>query len=163
MGVSISSNSSRVKEFIGQLKSDFPAYGFKVGDQDHWSPGHNTITYNPHRTLKELQFCVLHELAHAELKHKNYSSDIELLKLEAEAWALAAKIGRKYKVQITQEHIQHCLDSYRDWLHRRSACPNCGLRVLQTSSENYECFNCHKTWAVTPDRFTRAYRKQKVA
>lgn len=162
MAATTSSNNSKINRFIDILKTEFPAYGFCIGKHDHWSPEYQKVTYNPDRPYRELQFCILHELAHAELNHKNYNSDIELLKLESEAWSLAAKLGKRYKVKITEEHIQRCLDSYRDWLHGRSACPSCSLRVLQTDAQHYECFNCHKTWAVTPDRFTRAYRKQKT-
>lgn len=157
-----SSNKTLNKQFIDRLKTDYPTYGFNEGDHDHWSPGHNTITYGLDKDVRDFQHCVLHELAHAELGHKNYSSDVELLKLESSAWDLASKIGRNYGISIPEEHIQHCLDTYRDWLHRRSACPDCGLRTLQVDPTNYECYNCHKKWAVSTDRFSRSYRKTKT-
>lgn len=157
------SNSQSLNNFLLRIKQDYPRYGFKPGKQDHWSPGKQIITYNPDKPLAESSVALLHELAHAELNHTTYTSDLELLKLESQAWKLAAKIGKQYEVIITNDHIQNCLDTYRDWLHQRSACPNCTMRVLQTNPSKYECFNCHTEWAVTADRFSRSYRKTKIA
>ena len=147
-----------LKSFISQLKKDFPEFSFKAGKQDHWSPKSNTITYKARVPLREMQYGVLHELAHARLGHINYHSDFELLKLEGAAWELAAKLGRKYKVKISQQHIQNCLDTYRDWLHARSRCPTCGVHVLQKDPRHYHCFNCGTEWSVTSGRFVRPYR-----
>ncbi len=108
--------------------------------------------------MGESSYGVLHELAHAQLGHRNYHSDFELIKLESLAWELAAEIGRKYKVEIDDEHIQNCLDTYRDWLHARSLCPSCGMHVLQKDPHHYRCFNCGAQWRVTSGHFVRPYR-----
>jgi hypothetical protein len=60
-------------------------------------------------------------------------------------------------VIIDEEHIQNCLDTYRDWLHKRSTCPRCDSHGLQTS-EQYKCYNCRAVWRVGNERFCRAYR-----
>jgi len=151
--------SKQSETFIDNLKSDYPQFKFEHGRQDYWSPGSNTITYNSARSLPELQYGLLHELSHALLKHHNYTSDFELLKLESEAWHKAAQIGSKYGVIIREDHIQNCLDTYRDWLHHRSTCPTCGLHVIQSSPHKYHCFNCQTEWSVTNGRFVRAYRR----
>jgi hypothetical protein len=137
------------------LSIDYPAYKFIPGTQEHWSPKNKTITYNPDHPI----FGLLHELAHAVLSHSTYHSDFELLKMESDAWKLAASIGQKYNVQIDEVHIQNCLDTYRDWLHRRSACPSCGTHVLQKDSSKYHCYNCQTSWHVSSGRFVRPYRK----
>ena len=147
------------KPFIQQLAGDYPQFKFVSGLEDHWSAKSDTITYNSKRPADLLRYSVLHELAHALLGHTSYTSDFELLKLEAEAWSLAAKIGRKYKVKVDNEHIQNCLDTYRDWLHQRSACPKCGMHVLQSDASHYHCYNCQTKWQVTTKRFARPYRK----
>lgn len=152
-------SSTTSEQFVEQLKIDYPQFKFRRGSQDHWSPGSNTIIYNQERPLIDLQYGLLHELAHALLGHKNYSSDFELLKLEAAAWETAAKIGKNYGLEIDEDHIQNCLDTYRDWLHRRSTCPSCGIHVFQENPKYYVCFNCQTRWSVSPDRFVRAYRK----
>jgi hypothetical protein len=144
-----------VNPLVKRLRTDYPQFIFKAGAQEHWSPKTKTITYEP----DQHGYGLLHELAHALLGHNNYHSDFELLKLESLAWQKAAEIGLKYGVEIDDEHIQNCLDTYRDWLHRRSKCPTCGIHVMQTNAKTYKCFNCGSSWQVSPGRFARSYRK----
>lgn len=151
--------NDKVDAFITKLAVDFPDFVFKAGKQEHWSPKDRTIIFNSKQPIEDLQYGVLHELAHGLLGHENYQTDFELLKLESQAWEKAAEIGKKYKISISDDHIQNCLDTYREWLHRRSACPNCGMHVLQESPKTYKCFNCHKEWKVSSGRFVRSYRK----
>ena len=151
--------SSTTKRFIEQLAKDYPGFSIERGKQEHWSPRTNAITFNPKQTPERIRFGILHELAHALLGNTSYQSDFELLKMESEAWHLAAKIGLKYGVTISDDHIQNCLDTYRDWLHRRSQCPTCGLHVIQETNTNYKCFNCGSTWNVSSGRFVRPYRR----
>jgi hypothetical protein len=153
------SSANQSEAFIDRLVQDFPSFKFVAGQQDHWSPSSKTIFYNPSRPLIELQYSLLHELSHALLGHHDYGSDFELLKLESEAWVHAAQLGTMYDVIISDDHIQTCLDTYRDWLHRRSTCPACGMHVAQKDSQTYKCFNCQTEWSVTNSRFVRAYRK----
>lgn len=162
MGVTNTSNKM-VEDFIDCLSIDYPQFKFESGKQDHWSPKTHTIIYDPQQQIDNLKAGVMHELAHAILGHNTYHSDFELLKLESKAWELAAKIGPKYDVIIDDDHIQNCLDTYRDWLHSRSTCPTCGTHVLQNDPSHYRCFNCHSLWQVSSGRFARAYRKTKMA
>jgi DNA-directed RNA polymerase subunit RPC12/RpoP len=150
---------SDVEVFIAELKKDYPQFKFKAGKQDFWSPGSKTITYNPESPLRKLQYSLLHELSHALLDHQKYTTDFELLKMETEAWHKATEISPKYGLEINQDHVQNCLDTYRDWLHRRSRCPRCGMHVLQDNQGSYKCFNCQTKWSVTDKRFTRTYRR----
>jgi hypothetical protein len=148
-----------IKKFTQQLGQDYPDFKFKSGAQDNWSPGAHTITFNKNQPAAQIQQGILHELAHAVLGHKDYQSDFELLKMESEAWELTVKMSKKYHVKVDQDHVQNCLDTYRDWLHQRSTCPKCGMHVLQKDSGNYQCFNCRTRWHVTSERFVRPYRK----
>ncbi len=150
---------AKTRNFVSQLKIDFPDFTFKEGSDEHWSPKNKTITYNPDQPQIKLYCGLLHEVAHAILGHLNYNGDFELLKLEGEAWELAITIGQKYEVKIDEDHIQNCLDTYRDWLHRRSSCPNCGTHVLQRDVSSYQCFNCQTVWQVSSGRFVRPYRR----
>lgn len=147
------------EKFINRIKADYKQFNFRPGKHEHWSPKTNTITYSLEENYEELKYGLLHELSHALLDHNNYHSDFELLKLETEAWELAAKIGKKYGVKLDDEHIQDCLDTYRNWLHRRSTCPVCGMHVFQKNSKTYQCFNCHAIWSVSSGRFVRSYRR----
>lgn len=152
-----------IKHFIERIKTDYPKFKFKPGSQEYWSPETSTITFNPEHSYLELYYGVLHELAHAILGHSSYRIDFELLKMESDAWELAAKIAKGYGIRIDEDHIQNCLDTYRDWLHRRSTCPSCATHVLQKDSNHYECYNCKAVWSVSSDRFVRSYRKTKTA
>lgn len=145
--------------FIEKIKADYPQFKFKAGSQEHWSPKTQTITYEQTNTAEGLKYGLLHELAHALLGHSSYHSDFELLKLESHAWQMAAKIGKKYGVKVDEDHIQNCLDTYRDWLHRRSKCPTCAVHVMQTNATTYKCFNCGAGWKVSAGRFARSYRR----
>lgn len=62
----------------------------------------------------------------------------------------------------SEDHIQDCLDSYRDWLHKRSLCPDCRLSSIQINERTYACIFCHKQWHVTAERFCRPYRRNAV-
>lgn len=155
----LSSKQSKSDVFIRTLQTNYPGFKFKAGKQDHWSPSSKTIIYNPDRPLNELKQSLLHELSHALLDHRDFKSDFELLKLEAEAWAKASELATQYDLVISEDHIQDCLDTYRDWIHRRSTCPSCGVHVLQQDSQTYRCFNCQHEWSVTSGRFVRSYRK----
>lgn len=146
--------------FVNRLIKDYPQFKFTPGSQEHWSPRTNTITYCESEAPDELRYGLLHELAHALLGHDTYNSDFELLKLEVQAWDMAVKIGKKYGIKLDNDHIQDCLDTYRDWLHRRSKCPACGMHVLQKDSNSYQCFNCGTAWQVSARRFARAYRRK---
>ena len=165
MGATLSSAKKPLRpglaiDFIKNLQRDYPDLCFTPGKREHWSPRSKTITYNPAQSPPSLRSGVLHELAHAQLGHSTYDSDLELIKLEAEAWELAAKIGKKYGARISHDHIQNCLDTYRDWLHRRSTCPTCRSHGLQQDPGSYRCLNCQAKWSVTSDHFARAYRRR---
>ena len=93
-------------------------------------------------------WALLHEIAHAQLEHKKYGTDFSLLKLETQAWSLAKQISIRYNVTIDEDYVQDCLDTYRDWLHKRAKCPTCGVVSLQRKDLIYQCFNCSTNWQV---------------
>jgi hypothetical protein len=102
---------------------------------------------------------LLHETGHGLLVHADYQSDLELLHMEVAAWEKAKELGQAFGVQIDPNHIEDCLDTYRDWLHRRSTCPTCGSVSLQHNSTEYHCHNCNAMWQVSSSRFCRPYRQ----
>jgi hypothetical protein len=127
-----------------------------------WSPRQQVITYRaaPHPTELD-EWALLHEAGHAQLGHKTYNSDLELLLLEVAAWEKAIETAASLGVVIDEEHIQDCLDTYRDWLHQRSNCPVCKNTCLQVSASTYRCHNCTTEWRVSTSRFCRAYRRRQ--
>jgi len=152
-----------MEQLLSKLKETFPQLRFSPGSTFLWSPETNEVFYDERKTVNNKRiWSLLHETGHALLGHKSYQADIELLKLEVAAWQKAQEIASDFGIKIDEEHIQDCLDTYRDWLHARSICPTCTTRCLQQSDmHHYRCHNCHTTWKVTPSRFARAYRSVK--
>jgi hypothetical protein len=136
-------------DFVAMLTTDYPAVSFVAGDSFVWSPAKNQITFAHNQENQEhATWALIHEVAHYILNHKKYKSDLELLKLESQAWSKANEIAKLYKIEIDQDHIQDCLDTYRDWLHTRAKCPKCGVVSMQRADLNYQCFNCKSVWSV---------------
>lgn len=144
------------------LKKDYLGLVFESGEEFCWSPKTNTVVYGRGKASPDAEWALLHEVGHALLEHHNYKSDLELISLESQAWEKAKELGQKYGYEIDADHIEDCMDTYRDWLHQRSACPTCSTQSLQQDARHYKCFNCAQTWTVTSSRFCRPYRRKET-
>jgi hypothetical protein len=143
---------------IDTLSAMYPQLQFCVADRFYWSPKSQQIFYKPSPEAVN-GWKLLHEVGHALLEHTSYNSDLELLELEVAAWEKAQQLAYELKINIEANYIQDCLDTYRDWLHKRSTCPTCDILSLQEAPEQYHCFNCDTWWRVSPSRFCRTYRQ----
>ena len=152
-----------MKSLLHQLQKDHPTIAFAAASRFYWSPKAQVVYYDPNKLDAPAQWALLHELSHGLLGHTNYKTDFELLQLEAAAWAKAKLLAKSYTIKIDEEHLQDCLDTYREWLHARSTCPACTEHGLQRDSREYTCINCGNEWLVSASRFCRPYRKQKTA
>lgn len=133
------------KKLLANISQDFSDYNFAAGDIFKWSPTTKTITYR--LAEKNSAWLILHEIAHAELSHNNYNADINLLRYESAAWDYAKRnLQNKYSINICDNFVQDCLDTYRDWLHSRSICPACKQTGIQTKKNTYSCLNCRYSW-----------------
>jgi len=124
-----------------------------------WEPETNTITY-PKDTAQNEQFyfSLFHEIGHAKLMHNSFKSDLELLKIERSAWDTACCVANTFDVDIDSDHIESCMDTYRDWLYARSLCPTCKQCGLQTAKTQYSCAFCGAHWKVNASRLCRVTR-----
>ena len=148
-----------IKDIKKAIKSQLPEIRFIPSDKFYWTPETKTIYYDKKSRGNTADLALLHEIGHAKLNHKVYSSDFNLIQLELEAWEEAKQIAKDLGIKIDLNHIEDCLDTYRDWMAKRSQCPGCGVRNLQqTNSKQYSCYNCRSKWKVTPSRFCRPYR-----
>lgn len=148
-----------MEEMLYKLQQQFPAFTFRAGRGFYWSPGTNEIFYRPGAHGPHGVWSLLHETSHALLGHSGYGSDFELVRLEAKTWERTKQLAAELGVTVNEDHIQDCLDTYRDWLHGRSICPRCGNKsVQQPGGRQYRCFNCHMIWRVSTSRFCRTYR-----
>lgn len=146
---------------LNSLQRLLPGIAFQKGEAFSWSPAHATVTYCSTPGSKAL-WALLHETGHAILDHKAYRDDIDLLQKEVAAWQKAKELAQENDIAINENHIQDCLDTYRDWLHQRSTCPRCGTVSLQVSSCEYLCHNCNAAWQVSTSRMCRPYRLSKT-
>lgn len=125
--------------FFDRLIEDFSDYRFILGAKFKFRPS-KTIVIGPPEPFSWL--LTLHEVGHAICKHKGFRMDVERLKMENQAWEEARKLAVRYKVTVDEGLIQGQLDTYRDWLHQKSRCPDCGLTRFQTPDGQYHCPRC---------------------
>lgn len=151
-------------DIIDSLQRRFPHLTFHEGAIFSWSPETQEIFYDATKPQESRIWSLLHETGHALLEHQSYRTDLELISLEIAAWEKAKQLAHEFQIEIDEEHIQDCLDTYRDWLYQRSVCPRCNNKSLQQDDiAFYQCFNCHTAWKVAPSRFCRAYRATQKA
>lgn len=136
---------------FNRLKRDYPEFRFEESTEFWWSAKTNTV----HLSLgdEEAKSFSLHELSHAVLNHKGYGNDIDLIKMERDAWHYAStKLAVKYGITISDQLIQDNLDTYREWLHARSKCPACETTGIQTKNHTYRCLGCGFQWRTNDAR-----------
>jgi len=144
---------------LSQLKNNYPQFSFKLGTNFLWSPSDNTIYYD--KSIDYRPVFLLHELAHALLGHNSYDRDIQLITMERQAWDYTKELAPPYGIIIPDDIIQSNLDSYRDWIHDRSTCPNCKATGIQTEKFVYSCPACSHQWRVNEAR-TCALRRYGI-
>ena len=138
-----------ITSLLTKLQADYPTITFSKAADFRWSPPEKTVYYtnDPHADA-----LLLHELSHSLLNHSLYIKDIDLIKMERDAWEKARHLAPQYEVVLSDDIIQPHLDSYRDWLHARSTCPTCGATGVQTKQATYHCVACGATWRVNEAR-----------
>lgn len=148
---------------LTKIKLDFPDITFKKGDVFSWFPKTQTVFYKNLRQKNDFAQ-LLHEIAHAKLQHESYQRDITLIDMERSAWEYAVDMlapAYNLPLQMDDDIVQDSLDSYRNWLHSRSICPNCEAVGMEIAKHRYRCLQCHSEWRVNEARSCelRRYRK----
>ncbi len=139
-----------MSSLIHKLKTTYPDISFTEGEQFLWSPSERTVYYRTGQANST--HLLLHELSHALLGHREYRRDVELVAMETVAWDEAKKYADTYKVRLNEAIIQDHLDTYREWLHARSTCPQCSANGYQTEASHYQCPACSHEWKVNEAR-----------
>lgn len=150
---------SNTDNFLEIIQRTYPDLKLIKDDTFYWSPTDNAIHYSEIVDQVD-KWSLLHEVGHALCEHTTFKTDFDLLLIEVEAWEKAKIIAEKLKITIDSDHIEDCLDTYRDWLYLRSTCPSCSSTSLQLDDHTYSCINCRQTWQVTKSRQKRCYRKK---
>lgn len=125
--------------FLARIKSDFPDYRFISGKRFSFRPP-KTIMIGPEEPNDSL--LLLHELGHALSGHRDFDTSVRRVKMEREAWDKAEELALKYSVYFDEELVENELDTYREWLHKKTCCPRCKLTMYQTPDGIYHCPKC---------------------
>jgi len=146
---------------IKRVMADHPQFKFVGGQQFKWSPANGAIYFSQTDLDSSPSglWSLLHELGHALLGHKDFTSDIELIKIERAAWDKAIAVAGGYGITIDPDHVEDCIDTYRGWLNQRSTCPACSQTSVQNESQEYTCLNCGSAWQVPRSQACRIVRK----
>ncbi|MCL5093601.1 MAG: hypothetical protein M1355_00475 [Patescibacteria group bacterium] len=105
------------------------------------------------------KLALLHEIAHMKLGHFSYKYDLELFKMEIDAWEEAKVMAKEYLVKVDESHIDDCLLSYDKWVTKRATCPRCKSFGLQKTETLFSCVSCDSQWKVNKSRNKRILRK----
>lgn len=143
---------------IDNLAKDLPDISFKASDSFYWSPEEKTVYYIELPSGKNDSLLLFHELGHALLGHQGYSRDVELLRMENDAWEKGLALAKEYpsqfklnepkEAEMVDNFVQSNLDTYRDWMHARSTCPACTATGFQVGPKEYSCPACSQKWSV---------------
>lgn len=125
--------------FLARIKRDHPEITFRTGAKFAFRPP-KTIVVGPTEERDDL--LLLHELGHALCGHVTFDTGAKRLKMEREAWEKAREIAAVYGVDFDDSLVEAELDTYRDWLDKKSRCPRCGLTCYQTPDGVYHCPRC---------------------
>ena len=139
-----------ISSLIHKLKTDYPKFSFIEAEQFSWSPDTHTVNYS--RGPAHASSLLLHELSHGVLDHHQYERDVQLLAIETAAWEKAKELAEHYHVRLTENTIQDHLDTYREWMHARSTCPECTATGYQSTKSTYSCPACTHEWRVNEAR-----------
>lgn len=146
-------------KLLRNLIAEYPNINFQPGRHFKWSAGKKILFYN--LSLQNASALLLHELSHVLLGHDSFELDVELVNKESVAWKYAQKeLAPRYNVNITDDTIEDAMDSYREWLHKRSLCPECDTSAFQTKTGTYKCLACRCQWRANDarERHLRRYR-----
>lgn len=146
---------------INSLTQDFPEFIFQNASAFWWSAQQKTVYIDPN--AQNAASFILHELSHAVLGHQGYKRDIDLIKLERDAWDYAQNtLAPRYKITLHDDHVQDNLETYREWLHSRSTCPECDTTGLQMKTHIYRCLTCGHLWRVNEARLCALRRYSTI-
>lgn len=149
--------------WLETLRANYPDITFvENNDTFRWSPQTRSVYVAQLEGERDL-ITLLHETGHALARHDTYTQDIQLLKLERKAWEIARDtLAPLFAIAISEDIIEEALDSYRDWLHARSICPECHSTGVQSNESHYRCLACATVWKVNDAR-TCQLRRYKVS
>ena len=147
-----------IQSIIDVYKSTF---NFQLNDCYRWNPETRTVNYAKQSISEPKDVSAfLHELSHGILEHEDFEYDVDLLRMEMQAWNLANELSIKHGVDFHEDYSQSCLESYRVWIAERSTCPECDQTTLESAPQSYCCFNCSTSWKVSKQQMCQIQRRR---
>lgn len=131
------------RAFLNKIITAFPEFIYKPGKKFIFRPK-KTIYYE--EKSSNFPLLLLHETAHALLKHYSFATSLERLTLERDAWKKTHALCKKFAQPFDADFAEKNLDTYRDWLHQKTLCKVCGLTCLELNSESLFCPFCQKVY-----------------
>lgn len=128
--------------FLARVKADFSEVRFVLGCRFSFRPPRTVVFSNSDGTNGTRELLLLHELGHFLTGRFDFRTEVERLKIEVMAWEKARELAPLYGVFVDEDLIESELDSYRDYLHQKSRCPDCGLTRFQTPDAIWHCPQC---------------------
>lgn len=134
---------------IEQIFAEFAHHEFMADSDFYFDAADDVIYYDASRLSTNLgALSLLHEIAHAELAHFDFRTDLELFAMETQAWAKTRELAQRHGIACSDRYIRSCLNTYSRWIDQRSTCPTCDNFSLQTDSSTYQCFSCQARWRI---------------
>ena len=126
---------TNITNLLSVLENDYPELVFRNGKRFLFRPPKTVVIGSDEENADLL---LLHEVGHALSCHRSFDTDIRRLKMEREAWEKARELAKQYGVEFDDEIIETELDSYREWLDKKSRCKKCGLTCYQAQDGKYQ-------------------------
>ncbi len=137
---------------LERITNTYHELNFEPGDEFLYDAADEIIYYHEASLGRnEGQIALLHEIAHAQLGHFHYHTDLELFALETQAWHATKHLCAVHGVTLSEEYLRNCLSTYAHWLNNRASCPVCNNFSTQEDELTYRCFLCHARWQVKTD------------
>lgn len=138
-----------VNKFVARLRAEYGELHFVRGRKFAYRlrAGRSEVVLERCEGWEDVnKYCLslLHEVGHALLGHRDFRVDAERVKMECAAWEKTRELCKTYGLVYDEEFAEERLDSYREWLYRRSRCRKCGLVRYQTRDGRYHCPRCEE-------------------
>jgi hypothetical protein len=141
-----------IEDIARKIMLDFASYKFVPSDDFYFDAACDTIYFDCAAiSTPRGAICLLHEIAHAELAHFDYRTDLELFAMESQAWMKTKTLAEHYSLPCNDRFIQSCLAGYSRWVEARSTCPTCTNFSLQEDKTTYKCFFCQTKWHIAEE------------
>lgn len=152
--------TAQLRSIANSVIVHYHGYTFLASSTARWAPHEKTVYYTDITSPADLE-TLLHELGHAVLGHQDFQQDVQLVRMEREAWTKAAEIAKQFGYHIDSDLAEDALDSYRQWLHARSRCPRCNATGVQNRQSLFICPICRTKWRANDARQCGLKRQQQ--